>query len=60
MIDNYRKKAIVLFDSTNSEIATRYSGYLKRNKEDQYYEPVLTISDGNCFYNVNIVKIIWF
>jgi hypothetical protein len=60
MIDNYRKKAIVLFDSTNNEIATRYSGYLRRNNENKYYEPVLTTSDVKCFYNVNIVKIIWF
>jgi hypothetical protein len=51
MIDNYRKKAIVLFDPTNNQIATRYAGFLKRNNEDQYYEPVLTTSDGNCFYN---------
>ena len=37
MIDNYRKKAIVLFDPTNHQIATRYAGFLKRNNEDQYY-----------------------
>jgi hypothetical protein len=29
MIDNYRKKAIVLFDPTNHQIATRYAGFLK-------------------------------
>ena len=27
MIDNYRKKAIVLFDPTNNQIATRYTGF---------------------------------
>ncbi len=34
MIDNYRKKAIVLIDPVNNQIATRYSGFLKRNNED--------------------------
>jgi hypothetical protein len=57
MIDNYRKKAIVLFDPNNNQIATRYAGFLKRNNEDQYYEPVLTTSDGNCFYNAKSLEL---
>ena len=41
MIDNYRKKAIVLFDPANHQSATKDSGFLKNN-DDQYFEPVVT------------------
>ena len=45
-----RQESNALFDPSVHQIATRYINFLQNNQQ-QYYEPVITTADGNCFYH---------
>lgn len=51
LVSQYRRiNSNFLFDSSIHQVVSKYINFLD-DKCEQYYEPVLTTGDGNCFYN---------
>ena len=50
MVEKVYQESNALFEPSVHQIATRYINFLQNNQQ-QYYEPVITTADGNCFYH---------